>query len=836
MRPRSFLPAFLIFLAAGCASAPPKVSPIPAAASAAFAEARLLARTPDGDAAAAQAAERALTLAPGWVAPQRFLDERLRAELLGPSVLDAWRARVAAEPDDARAIYHTGRFEGDSGQGRFRRAVQLAPDLPWGHHGLAWASVSRRQRSSAVRHGRRALERARDSYERTFFSMSLARYLLGVKDHDGALALLESRLSEPDVTEAERLELGVMLALLEMDAKERPVQERGSRRALELIAREDLTEDEIRELGRVDSLLRPSGMYDADLIMALAARRGPGRDRIRAELAYDTPLSMGERERIADSEGVRISGYELRPARFRAGLVRSAVEEWLRDLPQLVLDAEGLPLDARLAAVVRAARALPEGDVRAASDEELRTLGDALIVAGWFSEADRLAELGLGAPGDARDLELRATAGSGLLSALARLLRNTDRGKAIVPGVYSTSREGEPRDDRELKSLADLLETIAPYFARAHTVLGGETDVSAVERGFLESARVGYSFLGSLVHPGPHFSSQDERLGRGTLDEPVGGLAAELLGLGRFALFGEFLGGGPPDATILRTLLIEHRAGKHLGVSWSGTVVWCEGADLPGRAARQGAGIAGAALHEGYWIDIDGVREEHRAFVELRREFSGRDAERRIERALAVTGLELAHEPPKSNEERHVSPRARIDSALGEADRVRLAMLIERGDEELLGHVTLDEILQVTAIHEEGHLCDRARFYPPDENWLRLIGFMASSGFSPRKVSKRLEYRAQLVALCESPDPRIALIEIIAAAEGGRGPTTHASAYTDILQDLLVVLDRDIDRHPESWPDLDPGRRLLHQLHLVTPEDLRTIARTLARKKGLFGS
>jgi len=820
----------LAVLAAGCASAPPRVQPIPGDASMAFAEARMLARGEDGSSSAARAAESALTLAPGWVAPQRFLDELLRTDLLGPSVLEAWRSRAQEAPDDARAAYHAGRFEGVDADHRFRRAVQLDPDMPWGHLGLAWAAALRRERSSAVRHGRRALARARDPFERTFFTQALARHLLGVKDHAGALALLESRIAEPDVTEAGRLELLVMLALFEMDAKDRQVQRRGGRRGLELIANEDLTEDEMRDLLRVDSLLRPPGMYNADAILALAARDGSGREKLRVELAYNSPLAMAELERFAQQDGTRLSGYELRPARFRAGQVRAAVDGWLADLPQLVLDASGIPLEPRLASVVHAARDLPAGDVRAATDSQIATLGDALIAAGWFQEANSLADLGLGVDGDAHALQTRATAGAGLLSAISRILRNTDRGKAVVPGTYLA--EGE-HEDRPLETLADLLEALAPLFARSHAFLGGETEVESVERSFFESSRVGYSFLGSLVHPGPRFSAQDQRLGRGVEGEPVSGLAAELLQLGRFALFGEFLGGGAPDATILRALLIEHRAGSHLGVPWSGTIVWCEGADLPGRTARQGAGIAGAALHEGYWIDIEGVREEHDAFDRLRRQFSGPDAERRIARALAVTGLALSGEPQRAPDGSRVSPRARIDSALGEANRVRLAMLVERGNDGELGRVSLDEVLQVTAIHEEGHLCDRTRFYPPNEHWLRLISFMASSGFSPRAVSQRLEYRAQLVALCESPDPRIALIEILAATEGGAGPTPHAAAYADLLQDYLVLFDRDLAKRPERWPDIDPERRLLHQLHRIAPEDLRELAGALARKKGL---
>ena len=50
--------------------------------------------------------------------------------------------------------------------------------------------------------------------------------------------------------------------------------------------------------------------------------------------------------------------------------------------------------------------------------------------------------------------------------------------------------------------------------------------------------------------------------------------------------------------------------GAHLGVPYSGTVAWCEGTEVPSRPARRGARIVGAALHEGYWVDVQGVRRE----------------------------------------------------------------------------------------------------------------------------------------------------------------------------------------------------------------------------------
>jgi hypothetical protein len=150
--------------------------------------------------------------------------------------------------------------------------------------------------------------------------------------------------------------------------------------------------------------------------------------------------------------------------------------------------------------------------------------------------------------------------------------------------------------------------------------------------------------------------------------------------------------------------------------------------------------------------------------------------------------------------------------------------------------MTLDELLEVTATHEEGHLCDRTRFLPLARHWPRALALLAKVGFRPAAVAQRLEYRAQLTALCSTSDPRLALVAVLRAAEaGGSDLTPHAAAYRELLSDLLATLDRELERRPRQWPQVDPDHVLAHQLHLLGPEDVRRLATLLARREGLSG-
>jgi hypothetical protein len=301
-------------------------------------------------------------------------------------------------------------------------------------------------------------------------------------------------------------------------------------------------------------------------------------------------------------------------------------------------------------------------------------------------------------------------------------------------------------------------------------------------------------------------------------DEPTPGLQSMLARLGRVAIVGEQF--GTLDGTVRPLLAVEPIAGDHLGAPYSGTILWCSGVDVPSRAERAGAGIAGAAVHDGYWVDLEVVRAGHEAWRE---------------RAMRLV-------PPSSSDERDMLRPApevldghratRRVPLLGEADRLALVLVSERGGEA----PSIDELLELVTVHEEGHLCDRARFLPLGEKWGAGLRFFAGCSFSPGVMMQRLEYRAQLTALAVVDDPRLVLWEVLemaAATEAnGTGPTPHGAAYVELLDDLVALIG---ERGAEA-AGLDPGRYLRWQLHRLAPEVLRALALELAAREGLVGA
>ncbi|MFT5475531.1 MAG: tetratricopeptide (TPR) repeat protein [Planctomycetota bacterium] len=822
-------PASLGILVVACAARPISLQPsIEGGASAALAEALDLWR--DQDAAelkrALAAAREASLLAPDWVAPLRFLDDRMREELLGPNALEQHRDALSEEPEDAVRQYLAGRLEGTGGEERFRRAVTLEPRLAWAQHGLAWTAFQEGRIRDAIRAGERALERSRDPFERANFSATLARYLRASNEHPIAIRMLEHCLAERALSPRSRVWIQSELARTELGADQRLMRRRGARRALDLIASAALSRGELAGLVAALRFPRRSlSVKAADVDLALAQRET---DATLVQASTILPGSVLELELWdRDTAGVGISARALRLVRMRHGDARDAIEQWLAELPAQVLDPRGLPRDPRLLRVVNAAHALGDVGIERADRGVAAELGDALIGAGWFLEASALAARVPGGDLDlALDLSKRAQAGRATVSAVGALLRDLPskrpRFPAVIDELPTAGPAGSPKEPR-IDSLETLLDALSGIFQRAHLFLGGELDRDVVRAQLAGSPRVDYGWVGSVLHPGRVFSPQDERLGRGQAGQVVPGLAQEMHRLGRFAVVGDVAGSVAPDGTVLGVVLIERRSGEHLGIPWSGTVAWCQTGDFSGGASRSGVAIGGAALHEGYFVDLDVVRGEYERWRRLARYFSEPDGAQRVSRALAVRGVKVARGETWTS----------TDLPLGESDRMRLAVMVDRAEPgSVLGEVPFEDFVRLTATHEEGHLCDRTRLYPVSEHLMSVLNLLFSVGFMPAGAHRLLEYRAQLVALCELPDPRLAWAEILQAAESGDDVTPHAAAYTRLLRNLLEEAQRAWRRDPLAWPELDPDRMLVHQVHHLRPEKLRALALAVARRHG----
>jgi len=776
-------------------------------ASLALARASLAARDGSREQSLA-AAEEALELAPRWVAPQRFLDDGLRADLLGPQALAEHFAALRESGTDAAASYLAGRLEGREGAARFRRAVLSDPSLAWGYHGLAWAAGAKGRWQAAVAAEEVAVRQARDSWERSYFTSALARYCRAAGDSEAAEKVLRARLEADDLHpgDADRLEHELCLVLLARQ-EERAVRTVGYHRACRWLrsgrggrteAREllwtalaaEVTEStRARELELEDALQeRGDQVLLAEFLDGVGAS-GLAR-ALRASAAADPATSDGAGARLP-SEARR------RTAAFESGDVAAWVEAWLAELPGQVL-RDGVPADERLAAVVSRAREL--GNNGAAPDFE--PLARACLEAGWFEEVLLLTRR-MAAHDVEAALALRRPA-AGALALMAHV-------SELLRAASSDDRRGG-EEAGELKGLDEVLAAARPWTERLASVWPRAAEL---HWNLADSPVLGYGPAGRILHPGPHFNRVDEQEGRGERGAPVPGWAAVWSALGRFGLFGESPARPGPEGVTLRVLHIEDRAGEHLGAPWEGTVAWCDGRDMGAALSVGGGGhVAGAALHQGYWIDVDVVRGSHRRWSEFHAEWLGAGVDReRADRALGVAAVPLAAGDGPAD---WVAP-------LGESDRIRLAIGRDRG-----AAPALDELLANTAAHEEGHLCDRARFLPISRNLPRLIAFLFRAGFSPSGVMARLEYRAQLVALCEAADPRLVLVDTLAMVESeAAGP--HATAYRRLVRNLLKALER----RAADFPDIDLGGYLMHQLSRLEGEQLRGLALALAEREGL---
>jgi hypothetical protein len=376
----------------------------------------------------------------------------------------------------------------------------------------------------------------------------------------------------------------------------------------------------------------------------------------------------------------------------------------------------------------------------------------------------------------------------------------------------------------EPESLDDVLDRLARLVELYGPGLGW--DVAADAEAIRDTPLLSFSAVGHLTVPGERFHERDELLGAGVAGEPVPGISEVLARLGRMGLFGDAVG-RPPDGTVLQRLWSGSVSGEHLGVPWSGTVIVCEGADADGARSRGAGEVAGAALHEGYWIDIEPERRRLEHWRRLEAEqFSvlGADGSAQLCAANVLRiPLALRDQPGE---------RARLLPVLEAGDRLRLALIAERAAHG--EQVQLAELVEVTAIHEEGHLLDRTRFLPIGKNLGLAWGLLARAGLDALGFERRLEFRAQAVALACCPEPRLPLAQLLDSAEvDARQPTVHAAAYGQLLAEFLRALDRRLEADPEFAPGIDREAYLVHQLHRLEGAEIRAVAEDVARAFGL---
>lgn len=715
---------------------------------------------------------------------------------------------IERDPEDVVALYLAARQEGRAGAARFQQAVDVDPTYAWAHHGLAWSLHFDGRTKRALGVQERAIELSATPMERAMFVETMVRYLADLDRDDEARELLEETLLAQDLEAVDRIELEVELAVLDLDSVEPIVGRGGLERALELVAEEDLTGRELfrlvtasRRFARFDD--GTSGaLVDGLFEVALGARPGPERTNVLAGLVGRSSNDVLLAGMVIELDDAPIGD------RVRAHLVRGqeakAIEVWLGAQPKAVLDDEGRPSRPALAALVEAARAEPF---------EPEEFAHALLEAGWYAEAHAWSgALSIHDLALAKRLRDEATRELALIEGLAHVLESIDRGVEYT-GPFMDART----PPHELTSLDDLLDVTEALF-----VMAGE-----VQPELQESPRESHGPFAEIVIPGPEFSDSDEARGLGTSGEAIPGLARMLNRRGRFGIFGKAMGQGGPDASVLKLLEIEHRSGKHLGVPFHGQCAWCDGADLVSRPERRGARIGGAALHEGWWIDVAAGRRTLARWRRLEARLKS-SAGSRLESQLSSRGPKLESYPG--------AKPTKLVATDGLGDRLRLALLVERdasGDDSASSDdplVTLDDVLEVTAIHEEGHLCDRTRFLPLGRHLGRVMKLLWQAGGQPARLAELLEYRAQLTAVASCPEPRMALAQCLDRLANPSRLTPHDAGYGKLVEEFLEVLDRERSK----FDVLDDEHFLVHQLHLLSADDVRRVARLVAEREGML--
>jgi len=291
---------------------------------------------------------------------------------------------------------------------------------------------------------------------------------------------------------------------------------------------------------------------------------------------------------------------------------------------------------------------------------------------------------------------------------------------------------------------------------------------------------VRFAFVGTLVDPTAS-----------STDPLVRACAAEgfLLAMGQRR-------GGPPEAMLAPIVEREPMAAARVrGLEVVREVVRIAEPELTGYQEWAGAGdLAGLALDRIVLLDTEGIaRWDGDVRRRIARIGDGR------ERILAEAALDDA-------------PVDSLDDPAGEYERLLL--------------VAPMDLEREVRVHEDAHLVDAALHLPVGAHPFRNLALALGRGFDAQRIQAYLERNAQLAAIAEGPNPHAALAPCVGGLGGG-GP--HAAGYAEIVEALV----REIRRDPARYPEVDPRRVLLQQLHRVPADSLRAAARAVAREWGI---
>jgi hypothetical protein len=140
-------------------------------------------------------------------------------------------------------------------------------------------------------------------------------------------------------------------------------------------------------------------------------------------------------------------------------------------------------------------------------------------------------------------------------------------------------------------------------------------------------------------------------------------------------------------------------------------------------------------------------------------------------------------------------------------------------------------LLEIVRLHEYGHMADAEEFLPLARSLHHVVSWLFSAGFSITAIEARLELRAELAALCATRDPELALAEIVRYAPRRAAQLPHSLGFAELTRRFVDAVAARMDRG--ELPRLERDKAILPQLWKLSAEELREVARELARDEGL---
>ncbi|MBL8897084.1 MAG: hypothetical protein JNM84_05630 [Planctomycetes bacterium] len=705
---------------------------------------------------------------PHSILVQRELQELLIRALRKDEALREAEERLTREPERAEWLYLRGRLEEEPARQAewFEWALRADPELAWARYGLGIAAL----REGALSRAEELLEQAlRIEPENPEFLLAAT----SVTQRLGRLAEARERTMRGAARFPADVRFALALVSIELEAADRDAAFRQALRALHADPRDPTVYGVFLDWLHADRRRVDLPALELGLVRAGEALREGAIPRAIA-IAYQRLVAHvaeanGHHEaaligwRRASAAGLpRFADFEdQRRARVRAGLYEEAYRLWAEGVPPGLLEHPAQRFRARWERL-REASAVAQ---RAPRGSELLSLALAYRDAGWLDEALLLA---------ARAELLEETLAPEALALAQRIDAFQAAMGELQAQLQSAQRGGPP---------LRLEDVLAGLQLAAVQILGADPGPTRIEE---------LSVFAARVDP----TAQGQGLGR------------LLEAFGRFAIFGQVLG-GPVDVFAMREIHRRDLESELLGRPLRGNVVVGEAREIEALAELAGPGIAGAAVHDGYFVNLDVVREWATEVEELRRVHG------RPERSARLLDAPL----PRCE----TADRTALDEPLHVAQKLALRAALRDDPCPIY-----QRLFELVSVHERAHLADAAEFLPVGRKPFAMLGFLLAAGFSAAAVEARLEMRAELSALAAADEPDLVLSHIVSYAMSGRS-SAHARGFRTLLERFVAHLHE----HAASFPTLDPDARILQQLHRLDNAEIRRVALALAREEGL---